>query len=194
MILVIDNYDSFTYNLVQYVGALGEKPVVRTNDELVVEDVGPMNPGGIIIGSGAGLPQRAGVSIALIQRWAGHVPILGVGLGHQCVAEAFGASIAQGVEPVHGKAETIDHDGKGLFAGLHLPFAGTRYDSAVVDATRLPPELHVSARFEGGEVAGLRHTSLAIEAVQFDPASVLTMHGQQIIQNFLAMTKTVRAA
>lgn len=194
MILVIDNYDSFTYNLVQYVGALGAEPVVRRNDRVTVNDVHAMQPGGIIVSSGAGGPEQAGNCIELIQAFAGTLPIMGVGLGHQCIAVAFGASLAQGKEPVHGKAATIEHDGKGLFAGLHLPFVATRYDSSVVCEVNLPSTLQVTARTDGGEIAGLRHSTLTVEGVQFHPGSILTVNGQHIMQNFLAMTNTARAA
>lgn len=194
MILVIDNYDSFTYNVVQYVGALGAEPVVRKNDALSVDDVRQLQPRGIIISSGAGRPERAGRCIELIRALAGTVPMFGIGLGHQCIAVAFGAALAQGKEPVHGKVATIEHDGTGLFAGLHLPFVATRYDSAVVCDVNLPTALHVTARTDGGEIAALRHSTLAVESVQFHPDSILTVNGQHIVQNFLAMTDTVRAA
>lgn len=194
MIVIIDNDDSFTFNLVQCVGALGAEPVVHKNDELSAQDVVELNPTGVIIASGAGRPEHAGNTVQLLKGIAGTVPVFGVGLGHLCVAAAFGAGLVQSGQPVHGKAETVEHDGKGLFAGLHLPFVATRYDSAVVSDVNLPSELVVSARFAGGEIAALRHTTMDVEAVQFDPSSVLTVNGQHIIQNFLALTKTVRAA
>lgn len=194
MIFIIDNDDSFTFNLVQCVGALGAEPIVHKNDELSAEAVADLNPAGIIVASGAGRPEHAGNTVPLLKDVAGTVPVLGVGLGHLCAAAAFGAGFVQSGQPVHGKAETVEHDGEGLFAGLHLPFVATRYDSAVVSDVNLPSGLVVSARFAGGEIAALRHATMDVETVQFDPSSVLTVNGQHIIQNFIALTKTVRAA
>lgn len=193
MIVVIDNFDSFTYTLVQYVGAAGAKPVVKTND-VAVDEIKALRPCGIIVGSGAGRPEDAGCCIEVVRAFAGEVPIMGVGLGHQCIAVAFGGRVKAGKEPVHGKTAVVEHDGKGLFDGLHLPFAATRYDSTVVCEFHLPHGLQVTAKTEDGEVAGLRHATLPIEGVQFHPGSILTVNGQHIMQNFVAMTKTVRAA
>lgn len=194
MIVIIDHGDSFTYNLVQSVEALGAETAVVQSGNGAAGAVGRFEPKGIIVASGAGRPEDAGNSVELIRRFAGRVPLLGVGLGCHCTAAAFGGGLKPSREAVHGKAETVEHDGKGLFAGLHLPFVATRYDSAVVDDDTLPPDLHVTARFAGGEVAALRHAVLPLEAVQFDPASILTANGRHIIQNFLAMTDKVRAA
>lgn len=194
MILIIDNYDSFTYTLVQSVGALGATPVVRMNDEMTAGEVKRMAPRGIILSSGAGTPEEAGRCVEFVEAFAETVPLLGVGLGHQCIAVAFGGTLKPGIEPMHGKADTVEHDGKGLFAGLHLPFAATRYDSTVVCGLDLPAELQVTATTEKGEIVGLRHRSLPVEGVQFHPGSILTVNGQHMMQNFLAMTDTVRAA
>lgn len=194
MIVVIDNYDSFVYNVVQCLGSLGAQTVVRKNDSITFEDIERIQPRGIVIGSGSGRPEEAGRAVEIVQVYAGRIPILGIGLGHQCVAVAFGGTVVAARQPLHGKAEAVEHDGQGLFAGLHLPFVATRYDSTVVTDVDLPPELVTTAHFAGGELAGLRHKTWPIETVQFDPGSVLTVNGQHMMQNFVAMTNKVRAA
>lgn len=194
MIVIIDHGDSFTFNLLQSVASLGARAVVLQSADTTAEDVEALAPKGLIVASGAGRPETAGNSVELLRRFAGRIPLFGVGLGCHCAAAAFGGAVKASAAAVHGKAEEVEHDGKGLFTGLHLPFVATRYDSAVVDDEALPPDLQVTARFAGGEVAGLRHSGLALEAVQFDPASILTANGRHIVQNFLAMTDKVRAA
>lgn len=194
MIFFIANDDSFTYNLVQAMQALGADVLVAGNDEVSPEDIRRVQPTGLVLGPGAGTPGEAGRCVRLVRALAGTVPMFGVGLGHQCIAVAFGAVLRPEREPHHGHVDTVEHDGQGLFAGLHLPFVATRYDSAVVGSAPWPPDLHVTARFACGAVAGLRHTGWIIEGVQFDPASVLTVNGQHIVQNFLALAANGRAA
>ena len=191
MILMIDNYDSFTYNLVQYLGELGEDVRVVRNDELTVAEIKKLAPEKIVISPGPCTPNEAGVSLEVIEKLAGQVPILGVCLGHQAIGQAFGGKVVRAREIMHGKTSLIHHDGKGVFRGLPNPFEATRYHSLVVEKTSLPPELEVSAwtvREDGSldEIMGLRHTSLRIEGVQFHPESILTQHGHDMLRNFLA--------
>lgn len=192
MLLVIDNYDSFTYNLVQYLGELGGTPVVYRNDELSVAKIEDLGPGAIVISPGPGAPGQAGVSSALIRAFAGRVPILGVCLGHQCIGEVFGGTVGRAPEPVHGKVSWIHHDGRGVFAGLPNPFEATRYHSLIVHREGLPDCLDVSAWTADGLVMGLRHRGLrgwqaAVEGVQFHPESILTAAGKALLGNFLAV-------
>ncbi|MER3488455.1 MAG: aminodeoxychorismate/anthranilate synthase component II [Meiothermus sp.] len=188
-ILVIDNYDSFTYNLVQYLGELGAELTVWRNDRFALEDVEQLDPHGIVVSPGPCTPKEAGLSVALIRRYAPRYPILGVCLGHQSIGEAFGARVVRHRLIVHGKTSPIEHDGSGVFAGLPTPFTATRYHSLVVED--LPPELRVTAwvdEAEGRTVMGLRHRDYPTFGVQFHPESVLTEGGRQILENFLAMT------
>lgn len=193
MIFVLDNYDSFTYNLVQYMGELGAEMVIRRNDELTPEEVEALHPERILISPGPCTPQDAGISIGLIQHFASlgmtggpKVPILGVCLGHQALGAAFGANVIRAPKLMHGKTSEVEHDGKTIFAGIPSVMTCTRYHSLIVEDKDLPEELEVSARTEdGGTIMALRHRTLPIEGVQFHPESVLTSHGKQIIQNFM---------
>lgn len=185
MVLVIDNYDSFTYNLVQYLGELGARVVVRRNDQVSEAAVRAMAPEEIVISPGPGTPREAGVSNRIIETFAGRIPILGVCLGHQCIGQVFGAKVVRAREPVHGKVSLIHHDGRGVFSGLPGPFTATRYHSLVVEEETLPDSLYITARAESGEVMGIRHRELPVEGVQFHPESILTAVGKQILQNFL---------
>jgi anthranilate synthase/aminodeoxychorismate synthase-like glutamine amidotransferase len=185
-VLVVDNYDSFTYNLVQYLRASGAECVVRHNDATSVRDVVASKPAGVLISPGPGAPSDAGVTLELIRALAGTVPMLGVCLGHQALAQAFGARIERAATPVHGKASQVSHDGRGVFRNLPSPFAATRYHSLLVAPDSVPAELEVSARSEGGEIMGLRHRELQLEGVQFHPESILTEHGPQLVQNWLS--------
>ncbi|MCS7255476.1 MAG: aminodeoxychorismate/anthranilate synthase component II [Thermomicrobium sp.] len=185
MILVIDNYDSFTYNLVQYLAELGAELVVRRNDELTVEEIEQLEPDGIVISPGPCTPREAGVSVPVIQRFAGRVPILGVCLGHQAIGAAYGARIVRAPRLMHGKTSRIQHDGRGVFAGLPNPFTATRYHSLVIDEATLPPDLTVTARSEDGVIMGVRDRTGLVEGVQFHPESILTMVGKDLLRNFL---------
>ena len=184
-VLVVDNYDSFVYNLVQYLGQLGAEPVVRRNDALELSEVEALSPAGIVISPGPGRPETAGVSVALVRTFAGHYPILGVCLGHQSIGYAFGARVVRAPELVHGKTSELGHDGKGIFDGLPLPLTAARYHSLVVERESLGDELEVSAWSEDGTVMGIRHTRFAIDGVQFHPEAVLTAGGHQLLANWL---------
>jgi anthranilate synthase/aminodeoxychorismate synthase-like glutamine amidotransferase len=193
MVFVLDNYDSFTYNLVQYMGELGAEMVIRRNDELTPAEVEALHPDRILISPGPCTPQDAGISIGLIQHFASagvsaRVPILGVCLGHQAIGAAFGGNVVRAPKLMHGKTSEVEHDGKTIFAGIPPTMTCTRYHSLIVAEEGLPDELEVSARTSDGEtIMALRHRTLPIEGVQFHPESVLTTHGKQIIQNFLKM-------
>jgi anthranilate synthase/aminodeoxychorismate synthase-like glutamine amidotransferase len=193
MVFVLDNYDSFTYNLVQYLGELGAEVVVRRNDELTVEEVEALHPERILLSPGPCTPGEAGILVPLIRHMAGKTPILGVCLGHQAIGEAFGGDVVRAHCLMHGKTSAVEHDGKGIFAGLPTPLTCTRYHSLIVAEKTLPAELEVTARTpesngSGGTVImGLRHRHLPIEGVQFHPESVLTEGGHQMIRNFLEM-------
>jgi anthranilate synthase/aminodeoxychorismate synthase-like glutamine amidotransferase len=191
MVFVLDNYDSFTYNLVQYIGELGAEVIVRRNDQVTPTDVGAMRPGHILISPGPCTPKEAGISIALIREFAGQVPLLGVCLGHQAIGEAFGGSVVRAAHLMHGKTSQVQHDGKTIFAGLPTPMTATRYHSLVVEERRLPAELEVSAwtiEPDGSRtIMGLRHKTLPVEGVQFHPESVLTDQGKKLIENFLKL-------
>lgn len=187
MILLLDNYDSFTYNLAQYLGQLGQRLEVRRNDQVTVEEVEALKPQRIVISPGPCTPREAGISIAMIRALAGKVPILGVCLGHQAIGEAFGGRVIRAQKIMHGKTSEIHHDGRTIFQGLPDPFTATRYHSLIVERKTLPKELQVSAETSDGVVMGLRHRKWKVEGVQFHPESVLTPAGMQIVKNFLAL-------
>ena len=184
-VLVVDNYDSFTFNLVQCLEALGARCRVSLNDELDLESLAASPPDGVLVSPGPGSPNQAGVSLALVRSWAGKVPIFGVCLGHQVIAQAFGATVERAERPIHGKTSAVLHDGQGLFAGLSRPFLATRYHSLCVASGDLPAALEITATTPEGEVMGLRHRELALEGVQFHPESILTEHGPRLVQNWL---------
>jgi anthranilate synthase component 2 len=183
-VLVIDNYDSFTYNLVQYLGELGAEVLVRRNDEVTPEEVLELHPDRIVVSPGPCTPKEAGVSVEVIEKVAGQVPILGVCLGHQAIGQAFGAEIVRG-EPVHGKTAKIVHDGEGVYKGLQQGFEATRYHSLVIEPESLPDDLLVTSRTEDGTIMGVRHRDYRVEGVQFHPESVLTRSGHELLKNFL---------
>jgi len=187
MILVIDNYDSFTYNLVQYLGELGGDVVVRRNDEITPDEIESNLPSRILISPGPGRPDDAGISLELISRFSGRVPILGVCLGHQAIGQVFGGRVVRASTVVHGKASEIQHDGQSIFKGLDSPFKAGRYHSLVVERESLPACLEVSAETNDGVIMGLRHREKQIEGVQFHPESVLTPAGKRLLQNFLKL-------
>jgi anthranilate synthase/aminodeoxychorismate synthase-like glutamine amidotransferase len=188
MILVLDNYDSFTYNLVQYLGELGAEVSVFRNDEVSVEEIESMRPSHVVISPGPCSPDQAGVSLELIRRMAGRVPLLGVCLGHQAIGQAFGGKVVRAKKVMHGKTSRIGHDGKGIFARIPNRFLATRYHSLVVERARLPACLDVTADAEDGEIMGLRHRSLPVEGVQFHPEALLTEHGLKMLENFIKRT------
>ena len=185
-ILMIDNYDSFTFNLVQYLGELGAEVIVKRNDAIDIAGVRALAPGAIVVSPGPCTPRQAGISVALIREMAGRLPILGVCLGHQCIGEAFGGQVVRAARLMHGKRSPILHDSRTIFAGLPSPFEGIRYHSLLVEADSLPDSLEVSAWTAEGEIMGLRHKSLAVEGIQFHPESILTEHGKELLKNFLA--------
>ncbi len=193
MVFVLDNYDSFTYNLVQYLGELGAEVVVRRNDELTVEEVEALHPDRILLSPGPCTPGEAGILVPLIRHMAGKAPIFGVCLGHQAIGEAFGGHVVRARNLMHGKTSAVEHDGKGVFAGLPTPLTCTRYHSLIVEEESLPSDLTVTARTpeingaQGSVIMGLRHRHLPVEGVQFHPESVLTEGGHQMIRNFLGM-------
>jgi len=193
MILVIDNYDSFTYNLVQYLGELGEEIVVRRNDEIDLDGIAELAPDHILISPGPCTPNEAGISLALINRFKGEIPILGVCLGHQSIGQAFGGEVVRADQLMHGKTSDIAHDGRTIFAGLPSPFTATRYHSLIVKRETLPACLEVSAETEDGLIMGLRHKEYVVEGVQFHPESIMTDHGLKMLRNFLDSKSGVRA-
>jgi anthranilate synthase component 2 len=184
-LLMIDNYDSFTYNLVQYLGELGASVDVRRNDAVTVDEVAGLAPDGIVISPGPCTPREAGVSVPVIERYAGRIPILGVCLGHQAIGAAFGGTIVRASRIMHGKTSPIRHDGRGLFAGLADPFDATRYHSLVIDPASVPAVLEVCAWTAEQEIMGVRHREAFVEGVQFHPESILTLEGKQLLGNFL---------
>jgi len=186
MLLLIDNYDSFTYNLYQYLAELGAEPLVRRNDEITVAEAEALHPTHLVLSPGPCTPREAGVCVALIQELGPRIPTLGVCLGHQCIGVAFGGVVTRAPEPVHGKVSQISHRGAGVFRGLPSPFAATRYHSLIVERATLPPELEVTAETDDGLVMGLRHREYPIEGVQFHPESILTREGKRLLANFLA--------
>ena len=188
MILVIDNYDSFTYNLVQYLGELGATVVVRRNDEASLEDLRGLTPARVVISPGPGRPEQAGVSLEVIKEFGPRLPVLGVCLGHQAIGLAFGGDVVRAPVPIHGKTSTVDHNSHGVFAGLSSSFQAGRYHSLVVDEKTLPADLEVTARTkEDGLVMGLKHRTFPIHGLQFHPESILTNEGRRILRNFLEM-------
>jgi para-aminobenzoate synthetase component 2 len=188
MILVIDNYDSFTYNLVQYLGELGEEVVVYRNDEIDLAGIEKLKPSHILISPGPCTPNEAGISLSLIEHFKGVIPIFGVCLGHQSIGQAFGGEVIRAEKLMHGKTSQIEHDGKTIFAGIPSPFTATRYHSLIVRKETLPDSLEISAETADGEIMGLRHKEYAIEGVQFHPESIITDHGLQLLRNFLKRT------
>ena len=188
MIVLIDNYDSFTFNLVHYLGALGAEVVVHRNDKISADAVVAADPDAIVLSPGPCTPNEAGICLALIEKAAKTIPILGVCLGHQAIGQAFGGDVVRAPVPVHGKLSEVTHTGKGLFRGINGSFRATRYHSLVVDRDSVPDELVVSAESEDGLVMGLRHRELPVEGVQFHPESILTESGHDLLRNFLATT------
>jgi anthranilate synthase/aminodeoxychorismate synthase-like glutamine amidotransferase len=185
MILMLDNYDSFTYNLVQYLGELGAEVAVFRNDAISIGEIEALKPSHIVISPGPCTPNEAGITLELIARLAGHVPLLGVCLGHQAIGQAFGGKVVRARQVMHGKTSRIRHDGKGVFEKIDNDFVATRYHSLVVERASLPACLEVSAQSEDGEIMGLRHRSQAVQGVQFHPEALLTEHGHKMLQNFL---------
>jgi anthranilate synthase/aminodeoxychorismate synthase-like glutamine amidotransferase len=191
LILVIDNYDSFTYNLVQYLGELGAEVVVKRNDEVTVDQIGEMDPDGLVLSPGPCAPAQAGITVPAIQRYGQHIPTLGVCLGHQAIGEAYGGEVVRAGKVMHGKTSQIQHDGKGVFAGIPSPMEVMRYHSLVVEPSSLPECLEVVAVAANNpsEIHGVRHKSHPVYGVQFHPESVMTPHGKQLLKNFLELTK-----
>ncbi len=190
MLLMIDNYDSFTYNLVQYLGELGAEVRVRRNDKITVAEIDDLSPAHIVLSPGPCTPNEAGVCLEVVARFAGRIPILGVCLGHQCIGQAFGGEIVRAREIMHGKTSPIEHTGEGLFHGIECPFVATRYHSLVIDKRSNPDCLEVTAWTAGetgtvDEIMGVRHRSLDVVGVQFHPESILTEHGHELLRNFL---------
>ena len=189
MLLMLDNYDSFTYNIVQYLAQLGEDVKVVRNDEITVADIPILKPDRIVVSPGPCSPEEAGISVAAIREYAGKIPLLGVCLGHQSIGAAFGGKVVRSVSLMHGKTSPIHHDGKGLFEGLPDPFNATRYHSLVVERSSLPDCLEVTAWVENGEIMGLGHKELPVWGVQFHPESILTEGGMELLGNFLKLSK-----
>ena len=186
MVFVLDNYDSFTYNLVQYLGELGARPVVRRNDKVTLDEIAAMAPTHIVISPGPGRPEDAGITPDVIQRFGPTTPLLGVCLGHQAIGMVYGGSVVRAPAPLHGKTSAVEHDGRGVFAGLSSPFEAGRYHSLVVAADGLPPALEIAARTRpDGIIMGVRHREYPVHGVQFHPESVLTDEGRQLLRNFL---------
>ncbi len=189
MLLMIDNYDSFTFNIVQYLAQLGEEVRVVRNDEIPVEAIAELKPERIVVSPGPCSPEEAGISVAAIQTYAGRIPLLGVCLGHQSIGAAFGGKVVRSVSLMHGKTSPIHHDGAGLFAGLPNPFNATRYHSLVVERASLPACLEVTAWVDNGEIMGVRHKELPVWGVQFHPESILTEGGMELLDNFLKLSR-----
>ncbi len=185
-VLVVDNYDSFVYNLVQYLGELGADPIVRRHDAVSLDEAAELAPDAVLVSPGPGRPEEAGVSVEMIRWAAGRIPVLGVCLGHQCIGAAWGARVERAPQVMHGKTSQIHHDGTGLFSGLSSPLEATRYHSLIVEESSLPDELEVVATSDDGLVMGLRHRDLDVEGVQFHPESILTEDGHGLLSNFLA--------
>jgi len=189
MILMIDNYDSFTYNLVHYLGELGEKVVVFRNDKITLEGVGKLDPEMIMISPGPCTPKEAGISVDLIREFLGRIPILGVCLGHQSVAYALGGKIVKAKRILHGKTSMIHHDSRGIYTGIPDPFEATRYHSLIVEKKSLPDELEISAWTDDGEIMGIRHREYTVEGVQFHPESILTKYGKDLLKHFITISR-----
>ena len=185
-VLVVDNYDSFVYNLVQYLGELGADPIVRRHDAVSLDEAAELAPDAMLVSPGPGRPEEAGVSVEIIRWAAGRIPVLGVCLGHQCIGAAWGARVERAPQVMHGKTSQIHHNGTGLFSGLSSPLEATRYHSLIVEESSLPDELEVVATSDDGLVMGLRHRDLDVEGVQFHPESILTEDGHGLLSNFLA--------
>jgi len=188
MLLIIDNYDSFTYNLVQYFGELGEEIQVFRNDQIDLKGIQSLQPSRLVISPGPCTPNEAGISLELIQQFAGQVPILGVCLGHQAIGQAFGGKVVRAPRIMHGKTSEIFHDGKTIFQGLSNPFVATRYHSLIIESESLPACLEISAKTKEGEIMGVRHKQYPVEGVQFHPESILTLEGKKLLQNFLQLS------
>ncbi len=189
MLLIIDNYDSFTYNLVQYFGELGADPVVKRNDEITVAEIERMQPDAVVISPGPCTPKEAGISNDVIREIGPKLPVLGVCLGHQCIGHVFGADVVRAGRLMHGKTSPILHDDDGVFAGLPSPFDATRYHSLIIDPPTVPDLLVVNARTAENEIMGVRHREFPIHGVQFHPESILTRHGKELLKNFLALSE-----
>jgi anthranilate synthase/aminodeoxychorismate synthase-like glutamine amidotransferase len=189
MILVLDNYDSFTFNLVQYLGELGAEPLVRRNDEITVDDVAKLAPSAIVISPGPCAPAQAGISVPLVQRWGSTIPILGVCLGHQAIGEAYGGKVVRAGRVMHGKTSNVNHDGTELFAGVPSPMSVMRYHSLVVESKSLPSELKITARAsdDATEIHAMRHAKHRVWGVQFHPESIMTPQGKTLLSNFLKL-------
>jgi anthranilate synthase/aminodeoxychorismate synthase-like glutamine amidotransferase len=192
MLLMIDNYDSFTYNVVQYLGELGARVEVRRNDEVSVDEIRAMKPDQIVISPGPCTPNEAGVSVDVIRQFGGEIPLLGVCLGHQCIGAAFGGRIVRAERLMHGKTSPICHDGRTIFATLSNPFDATRYHSLLIERTSLPDCLELSAWTKEGEIMGVRHREYLLEGIQFHPESILTVEGKKLLKNFLDLASTAR--
>jgi len=189
MIFMLDNYDSFTYNLVQYLGELGAEVSVFRNDEITVDEVERLAPSHVVLSPGPCTPDQAGITLELIERMAGQVPILGVCLGHQAIGQAFGGRVVRARQVMHGKVSRVRHDGKGVFENIENDFVATRYHSLVVEPASLPACLEATAHSEDGEIMGVRHRELAVEGVQFHPEALLTEHGHALLRNFIRANK-----
>ena len=185
MLLMIDNYDSFTFNLVQYLGELGEDVLVKRNDEITLDEIEKLAPAKIVISPGPCSPSEAGISVAVIEKFAGRIPLLGVCLGHQAIGQAFGGRIVHAKTLMHGKTSQVTHTGQGVFAELPTPFRATRYHSLVIERESCPDCLEITAWTDDAEIMGVRHKSMPIEGVQFHPESIMTEHGHQLLENFL---------
>jgi anthranilate synthase/aminodeoxychorismate synthase-like glutamine amidotransferase len=191
-VLVIDNYDSFVYNLVQYLGELGGDPIVHRHDEITIEEIEALDPDGVLISPGPGRPEDAGVSNDVIRRLAGRMPIFGVCLGLQCIGQVYGGEVVRAPEVMHGKTSLVRHNGTGVFAGLPNPLEATRYHSLVVEPASVPEVLEVTATTDDGQIMGLRHREVDVEGVQFHPESILTAGGHDLMRNFLDRAASVR--
>lgn len=190
-VLVVDNYDSFVYNLVQGLGELAVDPIVYRNDAITIDGIREIGPDLILISPGPGRPEDAGISMDVVRSFAGEIPILGVCLGHQCIGQVYGGRIVRAKRPMHGKTSTINHDAVGLLAGMPNPFQATRYHSLIVERDSIPTELDITATCEDGVVMGLRHHRLKVEGVQFHPESILTPSGQTLLKNFVGQAQVV---